>query len=765
MTLGTIRLSRRLALPSLLLVCALAIPTSPTAAPDPIGDLRPGQWYEVPNSRLRDVLPNPRPPGNPTNIMAAWSGGAYDTKRDRLIIWGGGHGDYGGNELYAFDVNTLSWSRLWGPSPDIPPLGGRCSETYSDGNPRSRHTYGGLLYLPNIDRFWNSGGSLWCGSGGASSGTWTFDFTKLEWERKANFPGLAELEHVSAYDPASGHVFFANVSAPLFKYDPIGNSWQKRGDKYIDHDKSAAIDPKRRKFVAVGGGQVLVHDLRSPGYARQTVTTTGDTAIVRARYPGLVYDPVSDRLVAWSGGSDVYVLDVDSMAWTKRPASGSVVPTAATATGTHGRWQYIPSKNAFIGVNRIDENVFIYKLTPGAGARASMPTKQTVSQPGVVRVADVSRAATPAAAAEPIDIPSRQWVALAAPAPWSGKGIPSGHKHVNAAYHPPSGRIYFTGGDYAGDRTFRTASYRQETWSLSIGERFANRRDAAAGWRLEYPYCGPSGQIQPKHPDYVGWMWDAKQGLFYLVPGVTESTTEANCPGETPDKQTNPGFISNRMMSFDPAARRWALLGSGAPGPDSADSWQSILDPVTDTIHRFGMTMRVNRYHIPSRKWTASGMPSISLWKEYLAADIEGRAIYAIDGLAGRLHRYNLDSGAFTDLGPVPGGSLRITNQTYLAWDPLNKALFWHREGTAFFAYHPKTGAWETLPIASDVSGVNARGRLLIYDPGQNVLLLFGGSDDRTPYIFLYRYGTGSGASPRQAGAPPEAGEGAGAKR
>jgi hypothetical protein len=38
--------------------------------------------------------------------MAAWGGGAHDTKRDRLIVWGGGHGDYGGNELYAFDVNT-----------------------------------------------------------------------------------------------------------------------------------------------------------------------------------------------------------------------------------------------------------------------------------------------------------------------------------------------------------------------------------------------------------------------------------------------------------------------------------------------------------------------------------------------------------------------------------------------------------------------------------------------------------------------------------
>jgi hypothetical protein len=342
-------------------------------------------------------------------------------------------------------------------------------------------------------------------------------------------------------------------------------------------------------------------------------------------------------------------------------------------------------------------------------------------------------------------------VALAAPPEWSGSGIPAGSKHVSAAYHPPSGRIYFTGGDYAGDKRFSTESYRQETWSLSIAERVANPSNPAAGWRLEYPYCGPAGQVQPKHPDYVGWMWDAKRSLFYLLPGVMDVATESNCPGETPDRQSNPGFVSGRMMSFDPASRKWAVVGSGDPGPDTSDTWQSVLDPTTDTIHRFGMTMRSNRYHVGREKWSVGGMPSINIWKEYLAADIEGRGVYVIDGLAGRLYRYSLDWGSFKDLGPVPGGPLGSTNQTYVAWDSLNKVLFWHKEGTAFFAYHPDTRQWVTLPIASTAPGVNARGRLLIYDPGQNALLLFGGSDTSTPYIFLYRYGTGPGSAPRAA--------------
>jgi len=353
-----------------------------------------------------------------------------------------------------------------------------------------------------------------------------------------------------------------------------------------------------------------------------------------------------------------------------------------------------------------------------------------------------------------IDLPLKQWVALEAPPPHSGKGIPSHNKHVSAAYHPPSGRIYFTGGDYPGGGGFTTDSYRQETWSLSIAERFATPGDSAAGWRLEYPYCGPAGQVQPKHPDHVGWVWDPKRSLFYLIPGVMEMTTEANCPDETPDKQPNPGFNPWHMMSFDPMTRRWAVLGSGAPGPDAADTWQTVLDPVTDTLIRFGMTMRVNRYSLAKQQWTVHRMAGASIWKDYLAADIEGRAIYAIDGLGGRLHRYNIDSGSFADLGPVPEGPIGRTNVTYLAWDSLNKTLFWHKEGTAFFAYHPQTRTWETLPITSSVPGVTAKGRLLIYDPGQNVLFLYGGSDGGTPYIFLYRYGLGSGAPSRSGTAP-----------
>jgi hypothetical protein len=178
---------------------------------------------------------------------------------------------------------------------------------------------------------------------------------------------------------------------------------------------------------------------------------------------------------------------------------------------------------------------------------------------------------------------------------------------------PPSGRIYFNGGDYAGPTSNggsvgTTDSYRQETWSLSIAARFASPSDPGAGWRLEYPYCGPTGQIQPKHPDYTGLVWDAKRSLFYMVPGVMDSVSQGDCPGETPDKADNPGFISGKMMTFDPATQRW---GSSAPAMRGTVRHLDVRARPRDG-HADPVRPRPEGQHpdLKSQTWSTFAMPS-----------------------------------------------------------------------------------------------------------------------------------------------------------
>src|SRR5690242_10068870 len=103
-------------------------------------------WYQIPNSKLSQVCPSGTYPA--CLNVGAYSGGTMDTTRNRMIVWGGGHDDYGGNEVYAFDMNTLTPMRLTASGP------GACTMDSCDGGitPDSRHTYAELAYMPNVDR-------------------------------------------------------------------------------------------------------------------------------------------------------------------------------------------------------------------------------------------------------------------------------------------------------------------------------------------------------------------------------------------------------------------------------------------------------------------------------------------------------------------------------------------------------------------------------------------------------------------------------------
>jgi hypothetical protein len=183
----------------------------------------------------------------------------------------------------------------------------------------------------------------------------------------------------SAYDQVTGMLYHHGAldEASLVVYDPAEDKWGgPYGSSYVEHYVTAAVDPSRRIMVATGGkdDRILVWNIDglgspvNPG-SPSTPGTFGERMLESANAPGFVFDPVSDSFVGWSGGASVYTLDPDTWVWSKiDPATGNAVtPTAPNEMGTYGRFRYIPSKNAFILVNRTNENVFFYKLTPGSG--------------------------------------------------------------------------------------------------------------------------------------------------------------------------------------------------------------------------------------------------------------------------------------------------------------------------------------------------------------------------------------------------------------
>lgn len=342
--------------------------------PSVLDRLQPGHWYEVPNSHIESVFPSNRPPGNtgPRSVIDAWSGGAYDSDRDRLIVWGGGHCDYSGNEVYVFDINRLQWSRLTDPSSPVAEGG----SYYPDGLPASKHTYNTLEYLPGLGKLISvSNSGYWCsGTRHNVSATDLFNFHTNRWERGAMFPPLGNSSGAAAaYDSATGALWFHGTygEGKLGKYDPRSNTWSTYAGQYLSIYGTAAIDPNRHIMVLVGGyggqRQLLVWDLSNPSQVPTSPNTSGASVLETSASVGFEFDPVVKKFVGWDGGTDVYTLDPDTWAWTKVSSapSNTVNPGAPNSNGTYGRFRYIPSKNAYIVVNEVNKNVFFYKLTAG----------------------------------------------------------------------------------------------------------------------------------------------------------------------------------------------------------------------------------------------------------------------------------------------------------------------------------------------------------------------------------------------------------------
>jgi Bacterial Ig domain len=343
--------------------------------PSGSGGIPPGLgWFQIPNTTLQAVCDNSSTPWHAAlgcaGITAAWNGGIADTVRNRLIVWGGGHNDYWGNEVYSLNLSNLSFTRLNSPANPTP----LCSSAFADGTPSSRHTYAGLAYMgPTNDTMYVYGGAYSCPSGGSIADTWTLNLANVAnpvtaWARKDPVTGPATSGlpcAVSDYDPNTNSVFLYDT-ANLFKYNLPNNTYTQLSFFAGSCSYNGAIDPGRKLMYMFGGGQVLKIDISGTdrNYTVQDISASVTTCDVMksAGAPGIAYDSVQQRLVGWSGGSTVYVFNPDTNTCT--PVSYPNGPGAAQSNGTYGRFRYFPNLRVFALVNDWQQNAYTLRLTP-----------------------------------------------------------------------------------------------------------------------------------------------------------------------------------------------------------------------------------------------------------------------------------------------------------------------------------------------------------------------------------------------------------------
>ncbi|MCF8154387.1 MAG: DNRLRE domain-containing protein [Rhodoferax sp.] len=135
-----------------------------------------GSWVQASLNRYADVwAPEELRPLDvngmgatpPSKIIAAWSGYAWDSNRGDLILYGGGHANHPGNDVYRWRGSTRQWERAALPSEIVRDASGNLTAIDGpDAAPAAAHTYDNNIFLPVVDRFLTFGGAAY-NNGGA----------------------------------------------------------------------------------------------------------------------------------------------------------------------------------------------------------------------------------------------------------------------------------------------------------------------------------------------------------------------------------------------------------------------------------------------------------------------------------------------------------------------------------------------------------------------------------------------------------------------
>ena len=274
-----------------------------------------GEWVKANLNAYSDVwTPDYLRPlyglGNPPpyKIILAWSSFAWDPNRGDLWLFGGGHANYPGNDVYRWRGSTRMWERASLPSEiKQDDLGNWQAVDGWDHAPASAHTYDNNMFFPHIDRFIAFGGAAF-----NSGGAWAREVTTTTSRQTGPFffnPSLADGNKVGG--STGSHVMRVAPHPEIVG----GNMWANR-DMFVNIPKfpiilsqvngCTAYSDENGKDVAYLGARsaggtntnlykYTVNDLSNP--TLDTFQTVGIFWNGTAAMTVCAYDPVRKVLV------------------------------------------------------------------------------------------------------------------------------------------------------------------------------------------------------------------------------------------------------------------------------------------------------------------------------------------------------------------------------------------------------------------------------------------------------------------------------------
>ena len=335
--------------------------------------------------------------GTPTSgqsvVMDAWCGGAFGEATGNFWVFGGGHTDYGGNEVYVANMyaDVPTWERINNPTTDmsVSPVH---YFLHPDGQTRTVHSYNNLFEKDGA--LYCTGGSIYDAGGGAvyvahisrNDPVWRPDYLN------SGDPYFLNSWGVSCYNPEDNAIYkspaggYANckridlttgVVTQLFGMGNVGTTGY-----YSSH-----WNTKRNVMVFIPGWGLRVWSAATNASFAWTLPAgppvTGPASSALVGTAGFCYDTVRDVYYLWGGGSDHGTVvkltpppvgqNPQTSEWTTEfmvntgtpptfSISGALLPNAAK-NGTYGRLFYSARLDAIGVVSRVTDKISILPLS------------------------------------------------------------------------------------------------------------------------------------------------------------------------------------------------------------------------------------------------------------------------------------------------------------------------------------------------------------------------------------------------------------------
>jgi hypothetical protein len=352
-----------------------------------VAGMATGQWLEITGSRIEDVLITSseldaidsriHAVSGPRSAIIIWCSSAFDGRRWYFGVCGG-HNAYNGNELYTFDLATLSWSRLYDPAPlgDEPVAGLDYAPVWG---PQAVHHYDGIIYSPRANAIF----VMW-----PTPHAWRYSLDEADpavaWQA---FDSPAEaMGDVSVWDqpyyktalhPDTGEILIyggSNTVSGVAALDPETLTYSRSGGRWdlvISGQSTGDVDPVRRRMFSInrfeaGTGAdsgVLSIDIDADPLSSGATTLGGEPPAGVSTDGCFLHHAPSGLMWWWGGERETFSFDPDAASWTPYTNAAGPAPSLGdNSTGVYQKCIYVPELDVFAGYNNASEGVWLYRM-------------------------------------------------------------------------------------------------------------------------------------------------------------------------------------------------------------------------------------------------------------------------------------------------------------------------------------------------------------------------------------------------------------------